>query len=331
MKGMQGYFFNKRTVVTGGAGFLGRYVVHRLANRGCSLLIVPRRASYDLRKWQDVCRLLDETSPDIVIHAAGVVAGIGRLSNNPAGSFYDNLMMGAQLLEAARQRQVSKVVILGTVCSYPKVVSIPTPEEQLWNGYPEETNAAYGLAKKTLLVQSQAYRQQYGLNSIYLISANLYGPGDNFDLETSHVIPALIRKFFDAVQNGDPQVTCWGDGTASREFLYVDDCAEGVLLATERYNGGEPVNLGASVEIRIRDLALLIADSVGFRGRIIWDASKPNGQPRRCWDTSRAQKAFGFRAKTKFEDGLAQTIAWYEQNFPREGQNEQSYVGQPQH
>jgi GDP-L-fucose synthase len=328
---MQGYFSDKRVVVTGGAGFLGRSVVRKLEARGCASLVVPRRASCDLRKWEDVCRLLDATEPNIIVHLAGVVAGIGGTRHNPAGSFYDNLMMGTQLLEAARQRRVDKVVILGTVCSYPKLVSIPAREEEFWNGYPEETNAPYGLAKKILLVQSQAYRQQYALNSIYLVSANLYGPGDNFDLETSHVIPALIRRFFEAVQNDRQEVICWGDGTPTREFLYVDDCAEAILLATQHYNDSAPVNLGTGVEIPIRNLALWIAGLAGFRGRIAWDSSKPNGQPRRCWDVSRAEKAFGFRARTELVNGLAETIAWYRKNLSEQRSHEQDFIGLPEY
>ena len=328
---MQSYFSEKRVVVTGGAGFLGKYVVRKLQARGCAALVVPRRTSCDLRKWEEVTKLLDEVRPHFIIHLAGVVTGIGGTCANPGGSFYDNLMMGAQLLEAARQRSVDKVVILGTVCSYPKRVSIPAREEEFWNGYPEETNAPYGLAKRILLVQSQAYREQYELNCIYLVSANLYGPGDNFDLETSHVIPALIRRFFEAVHNGRPEVVCWGDGTATREFLYVDDCAEAILLATQHYNDSEPVNLGTGVEISIRDLALLIAGLVGFHGRIAWDSSKPNGQPRRCWDVSRAEKAFGFHARTELVDGLAETIAWYRQKLSEERNHEQDRAGVPEH
>jgi GDP-L-fucose synthase len=319
---MTTFFSGKRVVVTGGAGFLGRYVVRRLETQGCASLAVPRRASCDLRKWEDVCRFLDAEQPNIVIHLAGVVAGIGGTRDNPAGSFYDNLMMGVQLLEAARQRRIDKVVVLGTVCSYPRCVSIPAREEEFWNGYPEETNAPYGLAKKILLVQAQAYREQYELNSIYLVPANLYGPGDNFDLETSHVIAALIRKFFEAVRNGQPEVVCWGDGTSTREFLYVDDCAEAILLATQHYDDSEPVNLGTGVEISIRDLAHLIAGLVGFHGRIAWDSSKPNGQPRRCWDISRAETAFEFRARTELVDGLAETIAWYRRKLSEERNHE---------
>lgn len=328
---MQGYFSDKRVVVTGGAGFLGKYVVQELQARGCTFLVVPRRAACDLRKWENVCRLLDEAQPHLIIHLAGVVAGIGGTRDNPAGSFYDNLFMGVQLIEAARQRNIEKMVVLGTVCSYPKVVPIPAREEDLWNGYPEETNAPYGMAKKILLVQSQAYRQQFGFNSIVLISANLYGPGDNFDPHTSHVIPALIRRFSEAVRNCDREVVCWGDGTPTREFLYVKDCAEAIVLATEFYNESQPVNLGTGIEISIGDLAHEIARLVGFEGRIVWDTSKPNGQPRRCWDVSRAEKAFGFRARRSFADGLAQTIAWYRQNFSGEGQHEQSHVGLFEH
>lgn len=328
---MQNFFSNKRVVVTGGTGFLGNYVMQELQARSCTSLVVPRRATCDLRKWENVCQLLDEARPHLIIHLAGVVAGIGGTRDNAAGSLYDNLIMGVQLIEAARQRNIEKLVVLGTVCSYPKFAPIPAREEDLWNGYPEETNAPYGMAKKILLVQSQAYRQQYGFNSIFLISANLYGPGDNFEPYTSHVIPALIRKFSEAVHNGAREVVCWGDGTPTREFLYVKDCAKGVLLATEFYNESQPVNLGTGIEISIQDLAHQIARQVGFEGRIVWDTSKPNGQPRRCWDVSRAEKAFGFRARTNFADGLAQTIAWYRQNFSGEGQHEQNHVGLLEH
>lgn len=311
---MANFFSNRRVVVTGGAGFLGRYVVQSLQQNGCSSIIVPRKSSCDLRKWENICALLDETRPHIVIHLAGVVAGIAGTQSNPAGSFYDNAIMGIQLLEAARQRNVEKVVALGTVCSYPKSLPLPAREEDIWNGYPEETNAPYGMAKKMILVQSRAYRQQYGFNSICPIAANLYGPGDNFNPETSHVIPALIRKFTEAVRSGASEVVCWGDGSPTREFLYMEDCAEGILLATELYNDSEPVNLGTGEEISIQDLAHRIAGIIGFQGRISWDPSKPNGQPRRCWDVSRAQRAFGFRARTPLMAGLEKTVAWYRQH-----------------
>lgn len=309
-------FSNKKVVVTGGAGFLGKYVVKKLRGRGCTSIVIPRSNTCDLRKWENVCQLLDEVRPDIVIHLAGVVAGIGGTRDNPAGSFYDNLIMGVQLMEGARQRTVSKFVVLGTVCSYPKFVPVPAREEDIWNGYPEATNAPYGMAKKMLLVQSKAYRQQYGFDSICLIAANLYGPGDNFDPQTSHVIPGLIQRFFEAARNGDNEVVCWGDGTPTREFLFVEDCAEAILLATEFYNESEPVNIGTGTEISICDLANLIARLVGFEGKIVWDVSKPNGQPRRLWEVSRAEKAFGFRARKPFVEGLKETIDWYRQkNF----------------
>lgn len=311
---MGAFFQNKRVVVTGGGGFLGRCVTRKLEERRCGSVIVPRAATCDLRRWENVCRLLGDARPHIVIHLAGVVAGIGGTRDNPGGSFYDNLMMGVHLIEGCRLHAVEKVVILGTVCSYPKVTSIPGREDELWNGYPEETNGPYGMAKKVLLVQAQAYRQQYGLNSIYLLSANLYGPGDNFDPATSHVIPALIRRFSEAVVRGDPEMVCWGDGTPTREFLYADDCAEAILLATERYNAAEPVNVGSGQEISIRELAEQIGGLVGFRGRIVWDATKPNGQPRRRWDVSRAEREFGFRAQKPFAEGLRETVAWYGKN-----------------
>lgn len=312
---MADFFGGKRVIVTGGAGFLGRCVVRKLRERGCTSLVVPRRVSNDLRKWDHICRLLEETRPHIVIHLAGVVTGIGGTRVNPAGSFYDNLMMGVQMLEACRQQDVEKVVVMGTVCSYPKFYKAPGREEEFWNGYPEETNAPYGLAKKMLLVQGQAYRQQYGLNSIHLISANLYGPGDNFDPESGHVIPGMFRKFSEAVRDGNHEVVCWGDGTPTREFLYVEDCAEAVALATELYNGPEPVNIGSGEEISIRDLANQIAQLVGFYGMILWDTSKPNGQPRRRWDVSRAKREFGFIAKKPLADGLQETLAWYRENI----------------
>ncbi len=312
---MTSFFDDKRVVVTGGAGFLGACVMNKLRERGCTSIVVPRRAPCDLRKWDNITRLLGEAQPDIVIHLAGVVAGIGGTRANPAGSFYDNLIMGVQLMEASRQWGVEKFVALGTVCSYPKTVSLPGREEDLWEGYPEETNAPYGMAKKMLIVQSQAYRQQYGFNSICLIAANLYGPGDNFDPYSSHVIPALIRKFCDAADHRKQEVVCWGDGTPTREFLYVDECAEAILLATEYYNESNPVNVGSGHEISIRDLAELIANLVGYAGKIVWDTSKPNGQPRRLWDSSRAEKLFGFRTRKPLTEGLAETINWYRGNI----------------
>jgi GDP-L-fucose synthase len=303
----------RRVMVTGGAGFLGQRVVARLRQAGCQEIFVPRSAEYDLVQHAAVQRAIRDARPDVIIHLAAVVGGIGANQANPGRFFYDNLMMGVQLIEEARQAGVEKVVAIGTICAYPKFTPIPFHEENLWDGYPEETNAPYGLAKKMLLVQAQAYREQYGYNAVYLLPVNLYGPGDNFDPNTSHVIPALIRKCVEAREAGAEAITVWGDGSPSREFLYVDDAAEGIVLATERYDGSEPVNLGAGVEITVRDLVELIARLTGFQGRVEFDTSKPNGQPRRCLDTSRAADYFGFRARTDFETGLRQTIAWYEQ------------------
>jgi GDP-L-fucose synthase len=304
---------SRRVMVTGGAGFLGQRVLARLRQAGCRDIFVPRQADYDLVQHDQVQRAIRDARPDVIIHLAAVVGGIGANQANPGKFFYDNLMMGVQLIEEARQAGVDKFVAIGTICAYPKFTPIPFREENIWDGYPEETNAPYGLAKKMLLVQAQAYREQYGYNAIYLLPVNLYGPGDNFDPDTSHVIPALIRKCIEAREAGAAAITVWGDGSPSREFLYVDDAAEGIVLATERYDGAEPVNLGAGVEITVRDLVELIARLTGFQGRVEFDASKPNGQPRRCLDTSRAEKCFGFRARTDFETGLRQTIAWYEQ------------------
>lgn len=305
-------FWNgKRVVITGGAGFLGSYVVEKLYQRGCQDIFVPRSKDYDLRTLPAIISLFEETHPDIVIHLAAQVGGIGANRRKPGEFFYNNLVMGTQLMEQARLFKVDKFVAIGTACSYPKFVPLPFTEENLWDGYPEETNAAYGLAKKMLLVQSQAYRQQYGFNSIFLIPVNLYGPGDNFDPDSSHVIPALIKKCVDAVEGGEDEIVCWGDGSPTREFLYVEDAADGILLASEVYNESEPVNLGSGVEISIRDLVRLIATYTGFGGRISWDTTQPNGQPRRCLDTSKAEREFGFRAKTGFEEGLRKTISWY--------------------
>jgi len=301
----------QRVVVTGGGGFLGSYVVEKLQQHGAETIIVPRRCEYDLVQLPDIQRLYRETRPDLVIHLAAVVGGIGANRANPGRYFYDNLMMGVQLMEEARHHQVSKFVALGTICAYPKSTPVPFREEDLWNGYPEETNAPYGLAKKMMLVQSQAYRQQYGFNSIFLLPVNLYGPGDNFDLETSHVIPALVRKCVDAVESDRHQLVVWGDGSPTREFLYVDDAAEGILLAAERYDASAPINIGSSFEISIRDLVETIVQLTGFQGEVVWDTSKPNGQPRRKLDVSRAQETFGFTAQTSFTDGLAATIQWY--------------------
>ena len=308
---MTGFWPGKRVVVTGGAGFLGACVVHALVERGCPPPFVPRSREYDLRREADIVRMLEAARPDVVIHLAAVVGGIGANRENPGRFFYDNLMMGVQLIEQARLHGVSKLVAVGTVCSYPKLAPVPFREEDLWNGYPEETNAPYGLAKKMLLVQSQAYRQQYGFNSIFLLPVNLYGPGDNFDPESSHVIPALIKKCVDAAEAGLDEVVVWGTGSATREFLYVEDAAEAIVLAAERYDGAEPINLGAGLEISIRELVQLIAKLTRFEGRIVWDASMPDGQPRRMADTSRAATSFGFVAKTPFGEGLRRTIDSY--------------------
>jgi GDP-L-fucose synthase len=308
---MQRDLRGKRISVTGGGGFLGSVVVRKLRERGCEHVHVVRKRDYDLVKGAEVERLYAEARPEIVIHLAAVVGGIGANRENPGRYFYDNLMMGAQLIEGARLSGVEKFVQVGTICAYPKHTPVPFKEEDLWNGYPEETNAPYGVAKKALLVQCQAYRDQYGLNAIYLLPVNLYGPGDNFDPNTSHVIPALVKKFVEAVSAGAPSVEVWGTGSATREFLYVDDAAEGLVLATEAYDGSEPVNLGAGREISICELAEIIARETGFKGEIVWDASKPDGQPRRALDTTRAAELFGFRARTDFLEGLRRTIEWY--------------------
>lgn len=301
----------KRVCVTGGAGFLGSYVTEKLRERGVKEIFIPRIEDYDLVKPEDIKRLLDDSRPDLIIHLAAHVGGIGANREHPAEFFYDNLMMGVQLMHQAWQRGVEKFVALGTVCAYPKFTPVPFSETNIWNGYPEETNAPYGLAKKMLLVQAQAYRQQYGYNAIFLLPVNLYGPRDNFDPRSSHVIPALIRKCLEAQETGQEEIIVWGDGSPTREFLYVEDAAEGILLAAEKYNGSEPVNLGSGQEISIKDLTLLIARLTGFKGRMIFDTSKPNGQPRRALDTSRAEKYFGFKAATPFEKGLQRTIDWY--------------------
>lgn len=308
---------DKRVVVTGGAGFLGSFVVERLRRRGVSDVFVPRSAEYDLRDVSAIRRLLRETRPDVVIHLAARVGGIGANRAHPAEFLYDNLLMGTQLLHESYRAAVSKFVAMGTVCAYPKFTPVPFREENLWNGFPEETNAPYGLAKKMLLVQSQAYRQQYGFNAIYLLPVNLYGPRDNFDPQSSHVIPALIKKCFDAREAGAEAIEVWGDGSATREFLYVEDAAEGIVLAAERFNGSDPINLGSGMEISIKDLVHTIARLTGFKGRIVWDTTKPNGQPRRCLDTSRAEREFGFRATTPFDIGLKRTIEWYESTVRR--------------
>ncbi|BCA53564.1 GDP-L-fucose synthase [Nitrospira sp. KM1] len=304
----------KRVVVTGGAGFLGSFVVERLKALGCSQIVVPRAKEYDLVRMEAVQRLYEDANPDLVIHLAARVGGIGANQANPGRFFYDNLMMGAQLIEAGRQHGLKKFVALGTICAYPKFASIPFREDDIWDGYPEETNAPYGLAKKMMLAQSQAYRQQYGFNSIVLFPVNLYGPRDNFDLATSHVIPALIRKFDHARENRAEAVTLWGDGSPSREFLYVEDAAEGILCAAEVYDDSLPVNLGTGTEITIKDLAVRIAHEIGFAGKIVWDTSKPNGQPRRCLDVTRAKELFGFQARHSLEIGLKKTIEWFMAN-----------------
>ncbi|MDH4264773.1 MAG: GDP-L-fucose synthase [Deltaproteobacteria bacterium] len=324
------FWQNRRVVVTGGAGFLGSFIVEKLRERGCKDIFVPRIEEYDLVEMEAVKRLYRDARPDIVIHLAAVVGGIGANRANPGKFFYENLMMGVQMMEIGRQIGLEKFVALGTICAYPKFTPVPFKEEYLWNGYPEETNAPYGLAKKMLLVQSQVYRQQYGFNAIYLLPVNLYGPRDNFDPESSHVIPALIKKIVDAMggkqatfqrlternernkpDERDNPIVVWGTGKASREFLYVEDAAEGILLAAEKYNEPDPVNLGAGFEISIKALVELIAKLAGFRGEITWDSTKPDGQPRRMLDVSKAEEEFGFKAKTPFEEGLIRTIDWY--------------------
>ncbi len=336
------FWSNKRVLVTGGAGFLGSFVVEKLKERGCKNIFIPRSSEYNLVEIEAVKRLYKDFKPDIVIHLAAKVGGIGANRANPGKFFYENLMMGVQMMEIGRQVGIEKFVAIGTICAYPKFTPVPFKEEDLWNGYPEETNAPYGLAKKMLLVQAQAYRQQYGFNAIYLLPVNLYGPRDNFDPESSHVIPALIKKCVDAMggketalsrlvelkgpdklerqdrrdkpdklDRPDKPITVWGTGKATREFLYVEDAAEGILLATERYNKPDPVNLGAGFEISIKDLVKLIVKLTGFKGDIIWDTTKPDGQPRRMLDTTRASEEFGFKAKVGFEEGLKKTIKWY--------------------
>jgi GDP-L-fucose synthase len=308
---MASFWSDKRVVVTGGAGFLGSFVVEQLRAKGCRQVIAPRSREYDLVNMEAVHRLYEDTTPDILIHLAARVGGIGANQANPGRFFYDNLMMGVQLIEVARQRRLHKFVAIGTICAYPKFAPVPFREDDIWGGYPEETNAPYGLAKKMMLVQSQAYRQQYGFNSIVLFPVNLYGPRDNFDLETSHVIPALIRKCAEAREAGASEIVLWGDGTPTREFLYVEDAAEGIVLAAEQYNDPQPLNLGTGEEITIKALADMIAAEVGYQGRISWDRTKPNGQPRRCLDVSRIQQSIGFQARHVLRDGLKKTIAWY--------------------
>jgi GDP-L-fucose synthase len=311
---MSTFFQKRRVVVTGGAGFLGKYVIAGLQKRGCQNILVPNIEDYNLVNIEDINLMYDKMCPDIVIHLAAVVGGIGANREHPGEFFYKNLMMGVQLIEQGRLRSIEKFVAIGTVCAYPKFAPVPFREEDLWNGYPEETNAPYGIAKKALLVQSQSYREQYGFNSIFLLPVNLYGPGDNFSPASSHVIPALIKKCIDAIDRGADHIDCWGTGNASREFIYVEDAAEGILLATELYNSSEPVNIGAGFEITIRDLVTKIARLTGFNGEIRWDSSKPDGQPRRQLDVSKARKYFGFEAKTSFDEGLRITIDWYREH-----------------
>jgi len=311
-----GFWADKKMLVTGGAGFLGSFIVEKLIKErevNLRTIRVPRSKDLDLRKWENCVKAVEDM--DIVIHLAAKVGGIGFNKKYPATLFYDNATMGIQLMEAARQEGVQKFLAIGTVCAYPKYTSVPFREEELWNGYPEETNAPYGVAKKILLVQAQAYRQQYGFNAIFLLPVNLYGPRDNFDPESSHVIPALIKKMVDAKLEEKDEVVVWGTGKASREFLYVEDAAEGILLATEKYNKPDPVNLGAGKEITIKELVNLIAGLTGYKGKIAWDTSKPDGQPRRCLETSRAKKEFGFEAKTDFKEGLKRTIEWYASHY----------------
>ena len=305
---------DSQIVITGGAGFLGQAVQQTLRARGYTNLFIPRIEEYDLRQEPHIRRMYDEMRPDVVIHLAAVVGGIGANRSNPGRFFYENAIMGIQVIEIGRQVGLKKIVVIGTICAYPKFAPVPFREDDLWNGYPEETNAPYGIAKKALLVQLQAYREQYGFNGIYLLPVNLYGPGDNFDTAVSHVIPALIRKCVDARETGAGEIVVWGDGSPTREFIYVDDAAEGIVCATERYNDPDPVNLGAGFEISIKDLVALIVRLTEFRGSIVWDKTKPNGQPRRMLDITRARERFGFVARMGFEEGLKKTIEWYERN-----------------
>jgi GDP-L-fucose synthase len=313
------FWRNNVVCVTGGAGFLGSFVTQKLRQHGARQVFIPRIENYDLVQQSEIQRMLNDARPDVVIHLAALAGGIGANRARPADFFYINLMMGVQLMHEAWKSGVKKFVAIGTICAYPKFTPLPFREENLWDGYPEETNAPYGLAKKMLLVQAQSYREQYGFNSVYLLPVNLYGPGDNFNLETSHVIPALIRKCLEAEERNENQVVLWGDGSPTREFLYVDDAAEGIILAAEGYNGDEPVNLGSGMELSIKELATLIARLTGYKGEFIWDTSRPNGQPRRALDVSRAEKYFGFRARVPFEEGLRRTIEWYRQHRAQNG------------
>jgi GDP-L-fucose synthase len=308
------FWKDRRVCITGGAGFLGSFVQETLRERGATEIFIPHIEDYDLTQHQNIDRMLTDASPDVIIHLAALAGGIGANRARPADFFYKNLMMGVPLMHAAWESKVEKFVVIGTICAYPKYTPVPFKEENLWDGYPEETNAPYGLAKKMLLVQAQAYREQYDFNAIYLLPVNLYGPRDNFNLETSHVVPALIRKMIEAKQRGDNEVTLWGDGSPTREFFYAGDAALGIAMAAERYNGSDPVNLGAGMEISIKELADKIAELTGYDGKIIWDTSKPNGQPRRGLDVSRAKELFGFEAQMPFEEGLRRTIAWFKEN-----------------
>ncbi|MBL7161537.1 MAG: GDP-L-fucose synthase [Anaerolineales bacterium] len=311
------FWANRRVCVTGGDGFLGSFVQEVLRERGASAVFIPYIEDYDLTRLDNIQRMLKDANPDVIIHLAALAGGIGANRARPAEFFYKNLMMGVPLMHEAWKHGVEKFVAIGTICAYPKFTPVPFREENLWDGYPEETNAPYGLAKKMLLVQAQAYRAQYDFNAVYLLPVNLYGPRDNFNLETSHVIPALVRKMIEAQQRGDSEVILWGDGSPTREFFYAGDAARGIVMAAERYNDSEPVNLGAGMEISIKDLALLIAKHTGFDGEIVWDTSKPNGQPRRGLDTSRAKEFFGFQAEMNFEEGLRRTIEWFKENQDR--------------
>jgi GDP-L-fucose synthase len=318
---MSAFFEEKRFVLTGGAGFLGSYVLEGLYRHGCSEanVFVPRIEDLDLTCIEDICRMYEEARPDVVIHLAAVVGGIGANRENPGRFFYENLMMGVQLLHEGWLRKLEKFVAIGTICAYPKHAPVPFREDDLWNGYPEETNAPYGLAKKMLLVQSEAYRAQYGFNSIFLLPVNLYGPRDNFDPSSSHVIPALIKKCIDAIESGADHIEVWGDGSATREFIHAADAAEGILLATERYDSSAPVNIGAGFEISIADLLALIVRETGFSGDVVWDRTKPNGQPRRMLDTTRARERFGFVARKNFNEGVRETVEWYKNATKRRG------------